>query len=346
MFPTLCKFIKRILSTVDFEKVPTYRRLADGFSLSPAACKAVYGSKVTKVQLTESMGADLVLPKTYVKGQESQGMIIYFHGGGYIFGSSKLYRMFTCRLANATKMPILVPDYRLAPESKYPEQMFDFMDALKVCNKLYKPKNLFLAGDSAGGHLITTSLMAVHNPEIFKKEIMAKVGEEQKFTSRLTPVDNVRANILISPWFDLSITSEVMASRGDKVKDLMLPGQFHEGLVDLFLKKELRSSFVKHPFLSPAQLPQEFHEGLRLEKMPDTLIHAGSADVVVLDVFEFKKRFEKYLESTPDTTEKPKVRMEIFDGMPHVFQLTPLLKEGEESLNKISKFIQEVSAKE
>lgn len=98
-----------------------------------------------------------------------------------------MYRSFLCELASVTNAQIVSPDYRLAPEWKYPAQIADFVTSLKRCNELLKPKNLFIAGehfssleaelfvgDSAGGHLIVTSLLAINNPELFEEEILSR----------------------------------------------------------------------------------------------------------------------------------------------------------------------------
>jgi acetyl esterase/lipase len=60
--------------------------------------------------------------------------------------SPSSYRFFTCALANATGTALLVPQYGLAPEAPYPEQILDFFAALNKCNEIFNPHNLFLGG--------------------------------------------------------------------------------------------------------------------------------------------------------------------------------------------------------
>jgi acetyl esterase/lipase len=84
-------------------------------------------------------------------------VILYFHGGGYLGGSSGATRKLTGHLAVAAGISLLSLDYRLAPEHPFPAQLDD---ALKAWNWLvshdYHPaEQLVLAGDSAGGLLAT-----------------------------------------------------------------------------------------------------------------------------------------------------------------------------------------------
>lgn len=84
-------------------------------------------------------------------------VILYFHGGGYMGGSSGAARKLTGHFASAAQTSLLSLDYRLAPENPFPAQL---EDALKAWNWLvshdYHPaEQMVLAGDSAGGLLAT-----------------------------------------------------------------------------------------------------------------------------------------------------------------------------------------------
>src|SRR5689334_21891469 len=51
--------------------------------------------------------------------------IIYFHGGGYMLGSSKSHQAIIAGIAENAGIDILVPNYRLAPEHPYPAAVDD-----------------------------------------------------------------------------------------------------------------------------------------------------------------------------------------------------------------------------
>jgi acetyl esterase/lipase len=78
-------------------------------------------------------------------------LLLYFHGGGYIFGSSDTHRAMLGRLSSETGLPACLPDYRLAPEAPFPAAV---EDALAVWQALKdRPGGVILGGDSAGGGL-------------------------------------------------------------------------------------------------------------------------------------------------------------------------------------------------
>ncbi|MEU6041181.1 alpha/beta hydrolase [Actinomadura sp. NPDC047616] len=82
------------------------------------------------------------------------GAILYLHGGGYVVCSPRTHRPITARLAADTGLPVLVPQYRLAPEHPFPAALEDALDAYRLLLDHGVPADrVVIAGDSAGGHL-------------------------------------------------------------------------------------------------------------------------------------------------------------------------------------------------
>lgn len=93
-------------------------------------------------------------------------VIVYFHGGGFVIASTKVYEASVRGLANGAKAIVVSVDYHLAPENKYPIQAEEAYAAytwvLKHTLEINgDAKRVAVAGESAGGNLATVvSLMA------------------------------------------------------------------------------------------------------------------------------------------------------------------------------------------
>lgn len=98
-------------------------------------------------------------------------VIIYFHGGGFITGSSASYQGYTRQWSIETGFPVFSVEYRLAPEYVFPDGVTDCWQAylwiVKYAEKYLKITfdKVILQGDSAGGNLI----LGVCNLAIMKK---------------------------------------------------------------------------------------------------------------------------------------------------------------------------------
>jgi acetyl esterase/lipase len=86
-------------------------------------------------------------------------VVLYLHGGGFAFHFPNGYRAFAAHLSLALRARVLLPDYRLAPEHRFPAQQDDCLNAYRGILALGVPASrIIVAGDSAGGNL-TLSLL-------------------------------------------------------------------------------------------------------------------------------------------------------------------------------------------
>lgn len=96
--------------------------------------------------------------RLYTPENAGNSIIVYFHGGGFVFGNIESHDGI-CRLAaNRSRCKVLSVDYRLAPEYKFPAALDDALEALKWVqansnNLDIDPDRIAVAGDSAGGNL-------------------------------------------------------------------------------------------------------------------------------------------------------------------------------------------------
>lgn len=90
-----------------------------------------------------------------------RGVVLYLHGGGFIGTSPNMYAFFTARLCHETGCAVFVADYRLAPEFPFPAGAEDAAAASRALVERGIPSEcLFVAGDSGGGGLANTLLLA------------------------------------------------------------------------------------------------------------------------------------------------------------------------------------------
>ena len=80
--------------------------------------------------------------------------ILYFHGGGYAFGSIETHHELLMYYSAYLGAEIYSLGYSLSPENKFPVALADAMTSYEwLLNSGVLPKNISLCGDSAGGHL-------------------------------------------------------------------------------------------------------------------------------------------------------------------------------------------------
>lgn len=96
-----------------------------------------------------------ILLREYSKSNnKTKKAILYFHGGGYVFGSVKAMDNMCKLIAKKTDCNVFSLDYSLAPENKFPICLLEGMLAIKKINSFgYQNNEISLCGDSAGAHL-------------------------------------------------------------------------------------------------------------------------------------------------------------------------------------------------
>ena len=87
-------------------------------------------------------------------GASDRKIILYLHGGAYVFGSVHTHRAVMGHLSRLTGCVVVMPDYRLAPEDPFPAALEDAQLAYDLLQKSgYTSREIVLGGDSAGGGL-------------------------------------------------------------------------------------------------------------------------------------------------------------------------------------------------
>lgn len=178
-------------------------------------------------------------------------VILYFHGGGYICGSSALHRMHVAKVVQGSGTNALVFDYRLAPEHPFPAAIDDALAAYQwLLDQGFAAHDIAFMGDSAGGGLCLATLVALRD-EQFPLPASA---------------------VALSPWTDLTCTGE--SFRTNAKTCLSPPDSWI-----IFSRAYAGETDPTHPWMSP--LYAELHD------LPPLLIFASSNEVMRSDAERF-----------------------------------------------------------
>jgi acetyl esterase len=113
---------------------------------------------------------DIVIPsqagglpaRVYSPSSSAPGLVVYYHGGGWVVGSLDGWDSSVRMLAVASGCDVVSVDYRLAPEHVFPAAADDAYDALvwaASADGLAAGRPVVVAGDSAGGNLATVAAL-------------------------------------------------------------------------------------------------------------------------------------------------------------------------------------------
>ena len=91
--------------------------------------------------------------------QQTRGVIVWYHGGGWVIGSVAESDTLGRKLAERTSCAVVLVEYRMAPEHRYPTAVDDSYAALEWVSEHLEDiagttdLPLIVGGDSAGGNL-------------------------------------------------------------------------------------------------------------------------------------------------------------------------------------------------
>lgn len=239
---------------------------------APERLRALHESLVVPtralLRVRRSAAACPVPATWFIPAAAGPGAVLYLHGGAYVFGSSRTHGDFISRLAIAARARILSVDYRLAPEHPFPAGLDDALRAHAwLCGKLGGSESVVAAGDSAGGGLALSMLLAEH-------------GASARKTAGL---------VLISPWLLMGTKSP--SSRRNLAFDWAANAEAVERWQSWYLGVAPGSP-ERHTARGPASFDNPLVSPLLgdLRGLPPTLSHVGGAELLHDDVVEFTRR--------------------------------------------------------
>ena len=92
-------------------------------------------------------------------GDADTAIVVFLHGGAFVFGDLDTHDALCRRLALSTGLTVVSVDYRLAPEHPYPAGLDDALAAVRWVRSRFPGVAVGLAGDSAGAWLAVAAAL-------------------------------------------------------------------------------------------------------------------------------------------------------------------------------------------
>jgi acetyl esterase/lipase len=227
---------------------------------------------------------------------QTERVILYLHGGSFAFRFPNAHAALASRLCRLLGARALIPDYRLAPEHRFPA-------ALNDCQRAYQaliaqgisPRSIVFVGDSAGGNLALVTMLRARAAGL--------------------PLPNCA--VLLSPALDCTLGSPSIADYDGldpmlQLSTLLVLRQCYVPSADQYSDPDVSPLFADFRGLPPLFLQAGDTEMLRDE----AIRAANRAHYAGVDV-----------------------ELELWPGLPHVFQIAGFLPEATIAIRHIVRFV-------
>jgi acetyl esterase/lipase len=238
----------------------------------------------------------------WLSKEAGKKIIFHLHGGGYIAGSAQACRHWTSHFVIESGYSLLGLNYRLSPQHPFPCSIIDAVSVYKhLLDTGSKAEDVVFMGDSAGGNLVISSLQVIRDMGL----------------------DMPKGAVLISPWCDISCTS-------DSIKDE------HMQSID-YLPRSPKDSRLEDRisyYCANEDLQKDYISPLYSKNLIDLcpmLIQYGSVEGLRDEIRGFyKNAIDQGLEN---------VEIQEFHGHVHDFHIFRFAKGSEEAVNIASEWI-------
>lgn len=274
--------------------LPARRRLIDRYfwldGIEPEVVGAVTPAKIAHINV-EWVCASHADPTK---------RMLYIHGGSWVSGTLKGYRALASRLSASADVAVLLVEYRLAPEHRFPAAIEDCVTAYQwmLENGPEGPstvKNVFIGGDSAGGNLTLSTSVQLRTQSTRQPDAILAMSPATDFTGS-SPSLNAKASL-----------------------DPIIHPRVYDVLKTLYLNEEA----LDNPLVSPLYA--------NYSDAPPMLLQVGEAEVLLDDTLRLRDKAR---------LQGCDVEAQVWEGMPHVFQgFAPQLAEANEALAAAGQFI-------
>lgn len=230
--------------------------------LSGIAARAPFDAVMERVVPRDDVtfSADTVggIPGLWVRPAQfrSDEAILYLHAGWFSLGTAHAYRHLVAHVAARSSAQAFIPDYRLAPEHRFPAATDDVLASYRGLAKT-GVQRIAIAGDSAGGNLALVLASCVTADDFRTNAVLVAVAVQ-------------------SPLTDLSLASQTYETRAE-ADPFFTRAQAAE-----FVAAYLDGADPKHPLASPLYA--------RYSGLPAIRVHVGDDEVLLDDSRRYVER--------------------------------------------------------
>lgn len=218
-------------------------------------------------RISEKIGGidcDILIPEVHA----SDRILLYVHGGSFVGGSRESWKSFCSLVANSTSSKVIVPEFRLAPEYRYPAATDDIAAVFRKIDA----EEIIVAGDGSGANIAFSFILGL------------KENERQKISKF----------IMFSPWLDVSDDAEYDLPR--KLKDSVLSLDDIRYASSQYAKSVDLASY----FVSPLKAEKECYSSF-----PEVYVQAGEKEFLVCQIKALEEKLDNMgIENTVDFVPK------------------------------------------
>ncbi len=185
---------------------------------------------------------------------EAGRQFIFLHGGAFTSGPVICHWAMVARVCEKSRITAVMVDYGLVPENPYPAGLNDVLNVYQYLRRRLGMKEVFLMGDSAGGGLALSAVLALKD-------------QRRRLPEKL---------VLLSPWLDLTLENPEIETVREY--DQLLR---KDGLIEIG-RQYANGRDPSHYLLSPVNGD--------LSGMPPTLLLIGTHDIFLCDCRRFRDK--------------------------------------------------------
>lgn len=158
-------------------------------------------------------------------------VVVYFHGGGWVFGDLESHDRICRRLARHADVAVLAVDYRLAPEHPWPAAVDDALTVLRWLGTEGLPwpaaTAIGVAGDSAGGTVAALCCLALRDANVPQPTLQALIYPTTDLTCSQPSIETTGAGWDLTDddvrWFAELWVPDAVTRANPRVSPLLEP---------------------------------------------------------------------------------------------------------------------------